>query len=359
MLKLALKLSQYISTILLISTGYHHYAFLISKLTTRKSFCKKANCFAELSEAVEESKTTDVIESSSITVDNDTKVSDNGSDLKEAFEAFQSKTNAQFCNVEYSFHQLTKSITALHDSLAELNSRQTKSHQDGDRNSDVTSERKDDEEIDIEDTDDPNDIYSYVQATTPKTMGTSHHLPSGFTTPDQTVPQVNPGIHKFWKDICDDNLEPHRFQGLIKDIVLQDDSMYGLRHFDNRIQHAMRTSFKKHVDILPPFGKLATIPSITNLLVPLNPEYVGYTTIRIIHEWFSDSLSNILFDNNVISPKRTPRAHHILVTHSNTENRWDLLFILLSKRCPFLGGKTLDFASEITLLYLNNEDNHC
>ena len=132
--------------------------------------------------------------------------------------------------------------------------------------------------------------------------------------------------------------------------------MHGIRHFYSKIRHAMHTSFKKHVDVLPPFGKLATIPNITHLLVPSNPHYIGYTTIRSVYGWFSDSLSNLLNDTNVINKTRTPRAHQIIITHGHVDDGWDLLFILLSKLCPFLGGKTMDVASEITLLRLNNDD---
>ena len=79
--------------------------------------------------------------------------------------------------------------------------------------------------------------------------------------------------------VRDDNLEPHRlFQSLIKDTILQDDSMHGILYFYNKI-----------------------------------------------------------------------RRSHI-------EDGWDLLFILLSKLCPFLGCKTMNVTSEITLLRLKDDD---
>ena len=118
----------------------------------------------------------------------------------------------------------------------------------------------------------------------------------------------------------------------------------------------MYTSFKKHVDVLPPFGKLATIPNITKLLVPSKPNFIGYTTICHIYKWFSDSISKILVDTNVINKKMTPRAHQIFATHSHINDGWDLLLTLLSKQYPFLGGKSMDVASEIRLLRINNDD---
>ena len=133
--------------------------------------------------------------------------------------------------------------------------------------------------------------------------------------------------------------------------------MYGLCHFYNKIRHAMHTSFKKHIDVLPPFGKLSTVSNIRNLLVPENPNHIGYTTIQSVYEWFGNTISNLLFDNNVINQKRTPRAYRIIITLSSTDDGWDLLFNLLSKRCPFLGCKTMDVSSEITLLQINNDDN--
>ena len=47
---------------------------------------------------------------------------------------------------------------------------------------------------------------------------------------------------------------------------------------------------------------------------------------------------------------------HMIITHSNTDNLWDLLFILLTKQCPFLSEKSMDVTSEIALLHLNNDD---
>ncbi len=104
---------------------------------------------------------------------------------------------------------------------------------------------------------------------------TNNHVDT--TTPardNTTVPRHIHGsgpitnLHKFWKVVSDDNLEPHRFQTLIKDITLHDDSLQAFCHFYNRICHVMHRSFKKHVDILPPIGKLGQVHDITSLLVP-------------------------------------------------------------------------------------------
>ena len=105
-------------------------------MNTRKSSRKKNNCYEVLEEAVDESKTPEVIDSSSVTIDTDTKEPvDNDPDLKTAFMNFQNKTEAQFCNMGYSFHQLTESISALHDSIAELHSRQNVPSRDDDADS--------------------------------------------------------------------------------------------------------------------------------------------------------------------------------------------------------------------------------
>ena len=327
-------------------------------MNTRKSSRKKTNRYEVLDEAVEESKTPEVIDSSSVTIDTETKDPDIDVDLKKAFLTFQNKTEAQFCNIGYSFNQLTESISALHDSIADLHSRQNVPSNPDDTNSELSGDEQTDQDLDYDDTsnhhDEHRDVHHHTHVRIPTV---SNNVPQGFTTPKTSVPPPhNPTVHKFWKVVRDENLEPHRFQSLIKDIIHQDDSMHGIRHFYNKIRHAMHTSFKKHVDVLPPFGKLATIPNITNLLVPSNPHYIGYATIRSVYEWFSDSLSNLLNDTKVINKARTPRAHQIIVTHGHVDDGWDLLFILLSKLCPFLGGKTMDVASEITLLRLNNED---
>ena len=151
----------------------------------------------------------------------------------------------------------------------------------------------------------------------------------GYTTPTTNQKPVFPTLHKSWKIVLEDNFEPHRFQSFLKDIFLQDDSMHGLRHFYNKIRHAMHTSFKKHVDVLPPFGKIGTVSNIRNLQEPENPNYIGYTTIQSVYEWFGNAISNLLFDTNVINQKRIPRAYRIIITHSSTDDGWNLLFNLL------------------------------
>ena len=163
--------------------------------------------------------------------------------------------------------------------------------------------------------------------------------------------------HKYWKIARDDtNFEPHRFQSYAKDLKLVDDTLHQIRLFYSKIRHAMHTSFKKHTDILPQFDTLTSTTNFYNILVPANDQYVGFTTIKSIYQWFSDSIYNILLDTDVINTKRTPNAHRIIVTNGQRYDGWKLLFHLLTKRCPFLGGKTMDVASEITLLKLNHSD---
>ncbi len=304
----------------MISTGYYPHVFLIFTMNTRRSSRKKPNnCFEELSEAIDESKTIDIVEGSSvITEDTTTKVIDNVSELRNALQALENKTTAQYCNLEFSFRQVTDSITALHDSIADLHSHQNKSDHTDKNNANIYSgtNNDDDDEDDVDEDNNPNMTYSYVNSPTGSgpTPDITKTIPTGPNHPSNNAPAY-PAVHKFWKLARDENLERHRFQSLIKDITLQDDSMHGLRLFYNKICHALHTSFKKHVEILPPFGKLAHIPNITRLLVPSNPDYFGCTTIRSVHDWFSASILNILFNNNVINKIRTPRAYHAIITH--------------------------------------------
>ena len=158
-------------------------------------------------------------------------------------------------------------------------------------------------------------------------------IPYVYTDTNMYTPTGPSAPHKFWKTICNDNLEPHIYHLPNKGITLQDDSMHGLHYFYNKI--AIHTSFKKSIHILPHFGKLVTIRSITRLLVPANPDHVRYTTIKSVYDWFGDSTANILQDTIVINGQHTSQDHCIILTHSNTDDGWDLLFTLLTKRCPF------------------------
>ena len=316
-------------------------------MTTRKSARKKSNRFEELGATIPEDKESDITDPSSITADSDTKSTNPDMDLKESFLEFKSSTTTQFCHIDYSLRRLTDTMTTLHKSFESLSSRQNFPDENNDYEQDPYTSSTIHQDA-IDDSNDPTDnpTNHTESAPAPTASATTTTLPL-------TGPSAN---HRFWKVVRDDNLEPHRFQSLLKGLVLQDDSMHGLRHFYNKIRHAMHTSFKKYVDILPPFGHLAKIPNITKHLVPDNPNYQGYTMIRSVYEWFSDSIANILFDQDVIDKKRTPQAHRIIVTHNHIDDGWDLLFILLSKRCPFLGGKSLDVATEITMLRVTPTD---
>ncbi len=199
--------------------------------------------------------------------------------------------------------------------------------------------------------------------TVPTPMTPAHNIPPPTNFPPAFV--QNPPVqttnvtqtsHKYWKIAPDDNFEPHRFQTFIKDLTLMDDSLHSIRLFYNKVRHAMHTSFKRHTDILPNFDSLTPTTNFRNLLVPTNDQYIGYTSIQSIYYWFSDSISNLLMDTNVINHKRTPQAHQIIITNGNISDGWTLLFHLLTKRCPFLGGKPMDVASEITFLKTHHND---
>ena len=55
--------------------------------------------------------------------------------------------------------------------------------------------------------------------------------------------------------------------------------------------------------------------------------------------------------------KRSPQAHQVIITNSNTDDGWKLLFILLAKCFPFQVGQYMDVSTEITLLRLQDNEN--
>ena len=330
-------------------------------MTTRKSARKKTNLFEELGKTVPNTKDPDLMEEpSSITKISATKIPDQDTDLKEVFLAFQASTNTKFDKIKTSFFDINYSFNSLHHSFTVLLSRQNSTNKHSPPHIDRSTHSLYDKPSHT------NDKHENDPQFSSSTNNDIHHEPTDgddYTTDCHqhqnialrgTLTATAP--HRFWKIVCDDNLEPHRFQSLVKGIILQDDTMQSLCHFYNKIRHTMHTSFKKHVDILPTFGGLSTIPNITHLLLPNNPDYAGYSLIKSVYDWFSDSVTNILFDQDVINNKRIPQAHRIIITHDNINDGWNLLFILLSKRCPFLGGKSLDVATEITMLKLNQND---
>ena len=197
---------------------------------------------------------------SSITTDHTSEPTDPDPDFKESVVTFQNKTNAQFVNMEYNFRQMTETLNTITDSLTDLHSCQNGSvpqHSRLPHHTDSTSSTKSHISDDTDDDDDPP-ISPTPFGPTSSYMPTGSPAQTGMSVPPQVPGTSNlPSPHRYWKIDRDENLEAHRFQTLIKDITLvQDDSLQALCHFYNCIRHAMHKSFKKHVDILPPFGQL-------------------------------------------------------------------------------------------------------
>lgn len=181
-------------------------------------------------------------------------------------------------------------IPNLRSQISELRSRQneqTESHNNNDDQTNNSSIEKRDQADDIDRTPNQSTDSTYDMGTTfaPNNHISHHHQSTNHIPNHDLISSQTP--NKFWKVVRDDNLDPHCFQSLIKDITLQDDSMHGLCHFYNKNCHVTHTSFKKHIDILPPFGKLVTIQNIIKLLVLDNPAYVDCTTIRSVSEWIA------------------------------------------------------------------------
>ncbi len=258
-------------------------------MTSRKSNRKKTNCFKELGDSVHDNKDSDLLDPNSITDISDFKALAQDTDLKDTFHVFQDSSTDQFYQIENSFRLINDSITNPHKSFAKLSFRQT-THPKSSSN------------------EDEHNVHSTLGTSPCTDVDNTHAVPSpsdddfnhglmhndNINTNHCTAPTSNgynflpPATpHRYWKIVCDDNLEPHRFQSLIKGIILQDDTMHGLYHFYNKIRHAMHTSFKKHINILPPFGQLENIPSLTELLAPANQENTGYSMIKSVYECYS------------------------------------------------------------------------
>ena len=319
-----------------------------SNMTSRRAARKKANRFETLDEAVEEYKEPDTIEPSSVTNDPDLLQDELNPDMDP--EEHQVRTNDRLDHLEETMSGIADALSIIQASIEDIRSRQN----DGSNQAPPP-------------TFDPNQPTSSTTNTVNTPVNNTY---STSYTPTPTPPVPNPPVnfvptppghqatpsHKYWKIARDDNFEPHRFQNFVKDIKLMDDSLHSIRLFYSKIRHAMHTSFKRHTDVLPTFDKLTRKTDFTQLLVPNNDQYIGYSSIISIYQWFSDSISNIMLDTEVINPKRTPKAHQIVLTYGNINDGWKILYQLLTKTCPFLGEKTLDVASEITHLKIHSSD---
>ena len=324
-----------------------------NNVTSRRTTRKKNNRHDPLDDAVDEYKDPDTIEPISVT--NDPNPTDD--DIPQTTtNAFQTKTNDRLEQLETSITGIADALTIIHEAIEDVRSRQNEPPQQT-----------------LDPTFDPNQPSSTTHTydtnqsnvNTPNNQPTTqnHRTTPYFPTPNPPINIVPTPLnqtanhsHRYWKIAREDNFEPHCFQSFIKELTLQDDSLHSLRLFYNKIRHAMHTTFKKHTDILPNFDSLTNNINFADLLIPANDQYIGYKTIKSIYHWFSDSISNLLLDTQAINPKRAPKAHQIVITNRNINDGWKMLTLLLIKRCPFLGGKTLDVASEITLLRINSND---
>ena len=316
-----------------------------SKMTTRRSTRKKANRFEALDKAVEEYKEPNTIEPSNVTNDPDLLHEEQNAAIDP--NEHQIRTNDRLDNLEETMSGIADALTIIHASIEDIRSRQNDTPK---QTSPLLFDPNQPNSRTTNTIHDPVNNTSYTPTPTPQMPNSPVNI-----VPTPTGNHTTPS-HKYWKVARDDNFEPHRFQNFVKDIKLMDDSLHSIRLFYSKIRHAMHTSFKRHTDVLPNFDKLTRNTDFTQLLVPNNDQYIGYSSITSIYHWFSDSISNMLLDTEVINPKRTPKAHQIVLTYGNMNDGWKLLFQLLTKTCPFLGGKTLDVASEITLLKIHSSD---
>ena len=171
-------------------------------MKTRRSSCKKSNQFEILSEATEESKAPDVVDTCSVTVDQDDKTSETVSDLREAVNALKNKTTAQYSN----FRQMTDSIKELHTTITLIDSHQNSATSTTQTSIDLAIIDENTEDTDTKDAEvptatDPDDdettedpYMTFPQATSPSPVVTGTINPSGPTMNHQFANAPTPGI---------------------------------------------------------------------------------------------------------------------------------------------------------------------
>ena len=175
-------------------------------MKTRRSSCKKSNQFEILSEATEESKAPDVVDTCSVTVDQDDKTSETVSDLRVAVNALENKTTAQYSNLEFAFWQMTDSIKELHTTITSIDSRQNSATSTTQTSIDLAIIDENTEDTDTKDAEvptatDPDDdettedpYMTFPQATSPSPVVTGTINPSGPTMNHQFANAPTPGI---------------------------------------------------------------------------------------------------------------------------------------------------------------------
>ena len=181
---------------------------------------------------------------------------------------------------------------------------------------------------------DHNISGSYIDPSTP--------MPRGTTGSSNSLGEPQRG---FMSLASNSQINLSKFQDKIEKIVLRNDSVTSIRDWYHGIRLALNTSGKSHIDALPMFEMLTKQDRFSTILLPLDAnDEIDYTHTNFnlclnMYHSFSQVLLTVLTTSTSMFPASTcPKANRLIQVHRDLKNGWDLVWNILRKLAPHLGG---------------------
>ena len=187
---------------------------------------------------------------------------------------------------------------------------------------------------------------SYIDPSTP--------IPTRKTGSSNSQGESQPGLHSI---VGNSQINLSKFQDKIEMLVLRDDSVTSVQDWYHSIRLALNTSGKTHIDVLPMFEMLKKQDRFANLLLPvdlngdIDPLASSFNLCLNMYHSFSQVLLTVLTTSTTMFPaSKCPKAHRLIQVHRDLRIGWDLVWNILRKLSPHLGGTNINVHDQISAL---------
>jgi len=154
-----------------------------------------------------------------------------------------------------------------------------------------------------------------------------------------------------------------KFQEKLERLVLHDDSVTAVRDWYHGIRLALNTSGKTHIDVIPMFETLKRNDRFSTILLPVDINgAIDHTAssynlcLNMYHSFGAILLAVFTTTTKMFPIDKCPKANHILLIHRDLRNGWDLLWNILRKLSPHLGGQNHNVHDLISALTIKNHE---
>jgi hypothetical protein len=176
---------------------------------------------------------------------------------------------------------------------------------------------------------------SYIDPATP--------MPTGTTGSSDLYGAPQRGLLSL---VGNSQLNISKFQEKIAKLTLRDDGVTAIRDWFHGIRLALNTSGKTHIDVLPMYEMLKMSDRFSTLLLPvdefgdIDATASSYSLCLNMYHTFGQVLLSVLTTSTTMFPvAKCPKTNRLIQVHRDLRNGWDLLWNILRKSAPHLGGK--------------------